>query len=171
MSRNSHNEFIEMKVNEKYEPGDEIKIKRKGTVSIEVKWTASKELSGAIELVSNGKVIASQQGTAKPGAPVILKANQEFTKSSWICARRMDETGHQTHSAPVYITVNEKPVRASSEDAEFFIAWINNILTKIAPGGAWSQYFSHDQELVQQRYNKAKSVYQKILEESQRTKN
>ena len=30
VSRNGHNEFLEMKVNGKYTPGDEIKIKNKG---------------------------------------------------------------------------------------------------------------------------------------------
>lgn len=167
VSRNSHNEFIEMKINGKYTPGDDIKIRDSGTVSVEVKWTAVKELKGRIELVSNGKVVASQSGIAKPGTPVILKANQEFTSSGWICARRMDENGHQTHSAPVYITVDRKPVRASAEDAQYFITWIQNILEKTAPGGAWSRYFTHDHDTVQKRYRKAKDIYSKILLESQ----
>ena len=141
ISRNGHNEFLEMKINGKYGPGDEIKLKNKGTVTIEVKWTAVKELTGRIELVSNGKVVASQPGTAKPGEPLILKTTQEFTKSGWICARRMNEKGHQSHTAPVYITVNNKPVRASAEDAEYFVKWIDNILDNIAPGGVWNRLF------------------------------
>jgi len=169
VSRNGHNEFIEMKVNGEYGPGDEIKLKDNGIISVEVKWTAVKELTGRIELVSNGKIVATRQGTAKPGAPVILKATKEFTTSGWICARRMDENGHQTHSAPLYITVNEKPVRASAEDAQYFITWIDNILEKTGPGGAWSRYFTHDQETVQQRYRKAIDIYSRILVEAQRT--
>ena len=121
VSRNGHNEFIEMKVNGKYAPGDEIKLKNKGTVTIEVKWTAVKELTGRIELVSNGKVVASQTGTAKPGKPLLFKTTAAFKKSGWICARRMDEKGHQSHTAAVYITVNNKPVRASAEDANFLL--------------------------------------------------
>ena len=84
----------------------------------------------------------------------------------WICARRMDEQGHQTHTAPVYITVNKKPVRASAEDAKFFVSWINNILEKIAPGGIWNRYFTHDLDTVQKRYQKARDIYSMIAAES-----
>ena len=167
VSRNGHNEFIDMKVNGKYGPGDEIKMKGKGTISLEVKWTASTELTGTIELVNNGKVISTQAGTAKPGEPVTLRASKEFTTSGWICARRMDENGHQTHSAPIYITINEKPVRASAEDARYFISWIDNLLEKTAQGGIWSRYFTHDQETVHQRYRKARDIYSRILGEAQ----
>ena len=165
VSRNGHNEFIEMKVNGKYSPGDEIKIKNKGTVSIEVKWTAIKELTGRIELVSNGKVVASQAGTAKPGKPLLFKTTAAFTKSGWICARRMDEKGHQLHTAAVYITVNNKPVRANAEDANFFIAWIDNILKQTEPGGAWNKYFTTERETIKERYIKARAIYQHILKE------
>ena len=167
ISRNGHNEFLEMKINGKYEPGDEISIKNKGTVTIEVKWTAVKELSGTIELVSNGKVVSSQSGAVMPGKPLILEASKEFTESGWICARRMDEKGHQTHTAPIYITVNEKPVRASAEDAEYFVKWIDNILNNIAPGGVWNHFFTHDIETVQNQYQKAREIYSKILAEAQ----
>ena len=164
---NGHTEFLDLKVNRNSTPGDEIKLKNKGTVTIEVKWTAIKELTGRIELVSNGKVVASQPGTAKPGEPLILKATQEFTKSGWICARRMDEKGHQSHTAPVYITVNNKPVRASAEDAEYFVKWIDNILNNIAPGEAWNHFFTHDFATVQNRYREAREIYSKILIDAQ----
>ena len=170
VSRNGHNEFIDMKINGKYEPGDEIKFRKKGKVSIEVKWTAVKELEGSIELVMNGKVVATQSGKAAPGEPVLLKANLDIDKSSWICARRMDDKGHQTHSAPVYITVDKKPVRASAEDAQFFISWIDNLLTKTAPGNEWSRYFTQDYDTVQKRYRQARDIYSKILIEAQTTK-
>lgn len=166
VSRNGHNEFLEMKIDERYMPGDEVKIKNKGNVNIEVKWTAVKEITGRIELVSNGKVVASQSGTAKPGEPLIFKAKQEFRKSGWICARRMDEKGHQTHTAPVYISVNKMPVRASAEDARFFVSWIDNILVKIAPGGIWNRYFIHDLDTVQKRYQKARDIYSRIAAET-----
>ncbi|MEP7259265.1 MAG: CehA/McbA family metallohydrolase, partial [Flavitalea sp.] len=70
VSRDGHNEFIDMTINGKYGPGDELALKNKGKVSIEVKWTSIKEASGKIELVLNGKVVASKEGTAKPGSPL-----------------------------------------------------------------------------------------------------
>jgi hypothetical protein len=166
VSRNGHNEFLSLKVNEKYEPGDEIQLKGKGNISIEATWTSAKDLAGKIELVSNGKIIASMPGNAKPGEPLVLNTTADFTQSSWLCARRMDEHGHETHTAPVYITVDKKPVRASAEDAKFYISWIDNILENIKPGGKWNKYFPNDLATVTERYTKAKNVYQQILEES-----
>ncbi len=165
VSRNAHNEFIDLKVDGKYAPGDEIKFRKKGMVSVEVEWTAVKELAGSLQLICNGEVIATQSGIAKPGEPMLLKVTHEITQSSWICARRKDESGHQTHSSPIYITVNKKPVRASAEDAQYFIHWIDNLLVKTAPGGEWSRYYTTDYDTVHKRYRKAKDVYSNILKE------
>lgn len=167
VSRNAHNEFMALKVNGKYEPGDDLKIKNNSTVSIEAVWTSTEPLTGRIELVSNGKIIAVQEGNASPGAPLTLTATQAFDQSGWICARRMNENGRQTHTAPVFITVNKKPVRASADDARYFIAWIDNILKNIAPGESWSRYFTKEPETVRQRYLAARNIYQQILDETE----
>ena len=171
ISRNGHNEFIELKVDGNSEPGDEVKIKHKKLVRVSVKWTGTKELKGTIELVCNGKVIASQPAFVSPGKPFVFTATQEIAESSWICARRMDDKGHETHTAPVYFTVDKKPVRASAEDARYFIDWIDRLLVKTSPGGPWNRYFTHDLDIVQGRYRKAKSIFSKILEESQKKNN
>ena len=166
VSRNGHSEFLDFSANKKYSAGDEIKIKNKGAVSVEVKWTANRLLSGKIELVSNGKVITSIAGTAQPGKPMVMKATLPFSKSGWICARRMDEKGHQLHTAAIYINVGDKPVRASAEDAAFFIAWIDHILQKTVPGAAWDRYFTKDVATIKERYHKAREVYEQVLKES-----
>jgi len=168
VSRNGHNEFLTMTVDGQYGPGDEIKMKSKGMHTLEVIWTTTKPLSGRIELVRNGKIIASQPATSNPESPAVLKVSVEFASSGWICARRMDENGHQTHTAPVYVTVDEKPIRASAEDARYFINWIDNLLQKTSRGGEWSKYFTHDQKTVQQRYRQAKNIYSKILKEAEK---
>lgn len=165
VARNGHNEFIDMKINGNYGPGDEIKLKEKGTVAMEIKWTVVKETTGRIELVSNGKVIAVKEGTAKPGAPLIMKTTQQINESTWFCARRMNENEHASHSAAAYITVNNKPVRATAADAQFFVEWIDNILKNIAPNGKWNRYFTQDLNTVQQRYLKARSIYSNIVAE------
>jgi O-glycosyl hydrolase len=162
VSRNGHDEFIDFKVNGQHGPGSQIKMKRKGNVSLELTWTTRKPFTGRIELVSNGVVIATLHGTAKPGNPLVLMTSAEIVKSSWICARRMDESGHQTHSAPVYITVNDKPIRASAPDAQYFMDWIDNLLEKTSPGGSFARYFTHDLQKVQGRYRKAREIYNKI---------
>jgi hypothetical protein len=170
VTTNGHVEFLDFHVNGAASPGDEIKLKKKGTINPEVTWTTTKELTGRIEFICNGKVVATKEGTSRPGEPVRLKTELKIDESSWICARRMDTTGHQSHTAPVYISVKDKPVRASEEDAQFFVDWIDNILANIKPEGPWNQYFTHDLDVVQQRYEKARNVYKTIALESSKKK-
>jgi hypothetical protein len=159
-------EFLDLKVNGEASPGDEIKLKDKENLDIEVRWTSIRELTGRIELVCNGKVVETQEGSARPGEPVFLKTSLPVRESSWICARRMDDRGHQSHTSPVYIALGNAPVRASAEDARYFISWIDTTLANTSPGGPWNQYFNHDLEFVQDRYHQARRVYEKIEQEA-----
>jgi hypothetical protein len=169
VTTNGHIEFLDLKVNGENSPGDEIKLRRKGTINADVSWTAVKEMAGRIEILCNGKVIAHQEGTAKQGNPVRMKTSIKITESSWICARRMDDKGHQSHTAAVYITVKSAPIRASAEDAQYFVRWINNTIGNIAPGGPWNQYFTHDLDIVRKRYIQTRTVYEKIASEAKKT--
>ncbi len=166
VSRNAHDEFLEFVVNDSIGPGQEIRLKGKGTVQAEIKWSAAKKLTGRVELICNGKVVASKSGTVDAGAPLILKTSQDFTRSGWLCARRMSQEGYQVHASAVFVTVDDAPVRASAEDALFFVRWIDNILEKTTPGGEWNRYFTHDLNVVRDRYNKAREIYLKISEEA-----
>ncbi len=167
VARNGHREFIDLKVNGDHQPGDDIRFKKKDTVAVEVKWTSNEPLTGSLELVQNGKVVAKLDGTAKSGEAIILKANVPFAQSGWLCARRMDTKGdHQTHTSPVYVTIDDKPVRASAEDALFFVKWIDNMMAHTSPGGEWNQYFTKDLDVVQARYKKARELYLKIANEA-----
>jgi O-glycosyl hydrolase len=166
VTTNGHVEFLDLKVNGKATPGDELQAKTKVTLPVEVTWTSIRELSGRIELVCNGKVVATLEGTARPREPVILKTSVTCSESSWLCARRMDGNGHQSHTAPVYITIDHAPVRASAEDAQYFVRWIDNLIAKTSPGGPWNGYFTHDLNGVQDRYRKARIIYQNIAREA-----
>jgi hypothetical protein len=79
----------------------------------------------------------------------------------------MDENGHQTHTSPIYVTVNNKPVRASASDAMYFVKWIDNLLEQTSPGHEWNQYFTHDLDVVQGRYARAREIYLRIAKEAQ----
>jgi len=166
VSTNGHEEFIALQVNGKSTPGDEIELAGRGNVPIEAKWTSARELTGSIEIIYNGKVAATLQGTSRPGEPVILRTSVDCSQSSWICARRMDEKGHRLHTAPVYVSVNNAPVRASAEDARYFAKWIYHLLAKTAPGEAWSSFFTNNPDEVRDRYRKARAVYEKIAQEA-----
>jgi hypothetical protein len=67
--------------------------------------------------------------------------------------------------------LNNAPVRASSEDAGFFVSWIDNMIINTSPGGIWNHFFTHDPDVVQARYKKAKDIYLRIAEEAKTLNN
>lgn len=166
VSRNGHNEFLNLTVNTTATPGDEIKLTGAGSVQVTIIWTANQNLTGTIELVRNGVVVASQQASVAPGSPASLSAAVDFAKSGWLAARRMGSNGHQVHTAAVFVTVNNAPVRASAADAQFYVDWMDNLLTKTSPGGAWNSYFPTSLSQAQARYQAAKALYQQIALEA-----
>jgi hypothetical protein len=166
VTTNGHQEFLDLKVNGNATPGDEIGLNDSQTLNAEVIWTSVLAKTGRIELVLNGNVVATKHGSAGPGEPVILKAAVPIVESSWLCARRMDENGHRSHTAPVFIKLKDAPVRASADDARYFIKWIDKTLSNTDPGGPWNKYFTHDLDIVQNRYLQARKVYEKIAMEA-----
>jgi hypothetical protein len=166
VSRNGHNEFLNLTVNDTAKPGDEIPLKVSGSLPVTITWTANQNLSGTIELVKDGVVVASKQASVTSSTSVSMSTTVNFTKSGWLTARRMGSTGHQSHTAAVFVTVNNQPVRVSASDAQFYVQWIDNLLTKTSPGGAWSSYFVNSLSAAQERYNAAKAIYQQIALEA-----
>jgi hypothetical protein len=168
VSRNGHHEFLDLKVNETAMPGDEIHLKGRGTVQVRIQWSSTRNLAGRIELVRNGRVVASREGSVSPGSPFVFQTTQDFSRSGWLCARRMGAKGHQSHTGAVFVTVNNTPVRASASDAEYFVRFIDNLIRKTSPGGEWAQYFSHSGEAARSRYRKARAIFQRIAAEAER---
>ncbi len=161
VSRNGHKEFLDVKVNRWAAPGDEVRLQRPGSVTVEVKWSATEKLPGKLELVRNGVVIASRRDS-------VLHETVDFQRSGWLCARVMDARGHRVHSAATLVTVGGAPVRTSAADAEFFIRWIDNLIAKTTPPGDWSIYLTHDREQAHARYLKAREIYKTIAAEASR---
>lgn len=166
VSRNAHHEFLDLSVNDTKGPGDTILLDKRGGVNVSVTWSADQELSGTVEIVQNGKVIASLNDTLQTDSVAILAVNASFFQSGWICARRMSPTGHMVHTSAVYVSVKNKPVRASVADADYFISWINNIIASTKPGADWNKYFPETYTSVAKRYSKALGVYKKIRKEA-----
>ncbi len=160
VSRNGHREFLELKVNGTSTPGDEVPMAAAGSLPVSVKWTATQNFSGTIEVVSNGVVVASQQASVTSGAPVTFNTTINFPRSGWVAARRMGSDGHQVHTAAVFVIVNNAPIRASAADAQYFVQWMDNLLTKTAPGGAWNSFFPTNLTQAQARYQAAKAIFQ-----------
>ena len=72
-----------------------------------------------------------------------------------------------THTAPVDIKNEGRPVRAGKENPLYYIQWIDNLLHKIEPGRDWHHYFTNDFETVKARYLKARGVFTAILKKSE----
>src|SRR5690606_41157631 len=135
-------------------------------VSVTVQWTATQNFSGSLQIVSNGVVAASNQASVTASTPVTWDVTVNFPKSGWIAARRMGSDGHQVHTAAVFVIVNGAPIRASAVDAQFYVAWMDNLLTKTSPGGEWSSFFPTNRVEAQARYSAAKSIFQQIAAEA-----
>jgi hypothetical protein len=166
ISRNGHNEFLNLTVNGTATPGDEIPLTVSGSVPVTITWTANQNFSGTIELVKDGVVVASKQASVTSSTPVSLSTTVDFIKSGWLTARRMGSNGHQSHTGAVFVTINNQPVRVSASDAQIYVQWIDNILTNTSPGEAWSSYFVNSLSAAQARYNAAKGIYQQIALEA-----
>ena len=167
VSRNAHNEFLDLKVNGTAQPGDEIGLEGKGSVRVRIEWMSLHSAEGRIELVQNGAVVASQNASAAPGSPAVFETTLDFGQSGWLAARRMDwQNGHQTHTGAVFVIVDSKPIRASSTDAKFFVKWIDNLLQMTSPEGAWGKFLSHDREPAQKRYREARAIFERIAMEA-----
>ena len=169
VSLNGHNEFVDLKVNGSAGPGDEVFLTGGGTVPVTIQWTATQNLTGTIELVANGVVVASKQASVSSGSGSTLTTNVTFSKSGWLAARRMGSNGHVVHTAAVFVTLDHGPVRANSTDPQFYVQWMDNLLTNTSPGGSWNSYFPTELNMAQARYRAAKALYQQIAEEAQGT--
>jgi hypothetical protein len=168
VSRNGHNEFLNLVVNGSAGPGDQVDLASAGSVPVTVTWTAKESYTGTLQLVQNGKVVASKQATVTAGSPVTLSANLDFAKSGWVAARRMNSTGanHQVHTAAAFVLIDNAPIRVSADDAQFYVDWMDNLLTKTSPGGEWNHFFATNLAAAQARYQQAKAVFQQIKAEA-----
>jgi hypothetical protein len=162
VSRNGHNEFLNLTVNGTASPGDQLGFTSATNVPVTVVWTSTQNLTGTIELVSNGVVVASTSASAAPGAPVTWTTTVNFPSSGWVAARRMGPDGHQVHTAAVFVIINGAPIRASAADAQYYVDWMNNLLTNTSPGGVWNSFFPTSLAAAQARYSAAKAIFQQI---------
>lgn len=168
VSRNAHNEFLELKVNDVSSPGDEIRLNGDGSVRVRVEWRSLKEAVGRIEVVQNGSVVASRTAEAGPNTPAVFETTLTFKHSGWLAARRMDwQNGHQTHTGAIFVVVKGETIRASAGDAAFFVKWIDSLIRQTASGGPWGAYLSHDRDAAQARYRQARSIFVEILHQAQ----
>ena len=169
ISRNAHTEFLNLTVNDKSQPGDEIHQEANRPVRVQVEWRSLRHDLGRIEVVQNGSVVASQTAEAAPDSPAVFETTLTFRHSGWLAARRMDwQNGHRTHTGAIFVMVGNEPIRTSASDALFFVSWIDNLLRQSSRGGDWGDFFSRDREAAQERYRKARAIFAERAAEARR---
>ncbi len=159
------------------ERGSELKLARPGTVELKVKVSAlldetpasargrfswnlesarvGKSREVPVEVVVNGYPVASQNVTAD-GRMQDLTFTIKVERSSWVALRILPSS----HTNPIFVTVDGKPIRASKRSAEWCLKGVDQ---------CWSQkerfYKPAEMEDARLAYAHARETYKKILAE------
>ncbi len=123
---------------------------------IERARTSPSERKVKVELICNGYPISSKTIPAD-GSLIDLSLNAEIKQSSWLALRIFPSS----HTNPIFVLVDEKPIRASRRSAEWCLKSVDQ---------CWSQKrkFIAEAELqeAQQAYDHARKTYREILRDS-----
>jgi formylglycine-generating enzyme required for sulfatase activity len=109
-------------------PGSGLNLKSRGkgaevTIRADARWMGG--ITG-ISIIVNGETVHTEYGGGKQKLAVNRKILLE--RSSWIAVKvdglPVDVFNGCAHSAPVYVTLDNQPIR-SREDARYFVEWID----------------------------------------------
>jgi hypothetical protein len=105
-----------------------------------------------VELVVNGKVVATKQVLAD-GSVHEVSFDTVIGQSSWVAARILPAA----HTNPMFVLVNNKPVRASRESAEWLANAVHQCWTQKSPKIA-----AAEQAAARTAYDHAETVYKRL---------
>jgi hypothetical protein len=114
---------------------------------------ASREVP--VELIVNGEPVARKTILAD-GVVRDISFDTRIARSSWIAARILPSS----HTNPVFVIVDGKPIRASRRSAEWCLAAVNQCWTQKAP-----KISKAEVPEAQQAYDHARDVYKRLVEE------
>jgi hypothetical protein len=143
------------------EPSDEARRIHDRPLSEKPYWSAERSRLGAsrkvpVELIVNGKAAARQEIVAD-GTFRQVAFETPIERSSWVALRIYPSS----HTNPIFVTVGEKPIRASKRSAE----WCLNAVDQ-----CWSQkkraIRPADLAAAEAAYEFARDAYRKISAES-----
>lgn len=108
-----------------------------------------------LELIVNGDVVATKIIEAD-GSIRDIQFETNIAKSSWVALRILPSS----HSNPVFVIVNNKPIRANKKSAEWCLKAVDV---------CWQQkqnkIAAAEKEQAKKDYNYAKEIYRKIYDE------
>jgi hypothetical protein len=108
-----------------------------------------------VELVMNGKPVARKNIVAD-GSVQDLALDVPIERSSWLAVRILGSS----HTNPIFVLVDGKPIRASRQSAQWCLAGVNQCWTQKAPKISKAEL--PDAEAA---YDHAREVYTKLLAE------
>jgi hypothetical protein len=107
----------------------------------------------SVELVLNGKPVAHKNLVAD-GAVQEIAFDVPVEKSSWLAARILGSS----HTNPIFVLVDGKPIRASRQSAQWCLAGVNQCWTQKAPKISKAELPG-----AQAAYDHAREVYAKLI--------
>ena len=136
----------------------ELKLSAPGTVKFQVKvaglYNDKRKLP--VELIINGFPVASQEINSD-GVERTVTFEHTLEKSSWAAIRIFPSA----HTNPVFVIVDEKPIRASRLSAQWCLKSVEQCWKAKA-----HTYRADERATADADYDKAKDVFRRILEES-----
>jgi hypothetical protein len=110
-----------------------------------------------VEVIVNGRAVERKEIVAD-GSEQQVSFQVPMEKSSWVCLRIFPSS----HANPVFVTVGDKPIRASRRSAEWCLKAIDKCWKEkvrlIRPA---------ERDEAAKAYDVARAAYRKILAESQ----
>jgi hypothetical protein len=111
-----------------------------------------------VELVVNGKAVAHKQIVAD-GSVQDVAFDAPVERSSWVAVRILGSS----HTNPMFLLVDGKPIRASRQSAQWCFAAVNQCWTQKAPKISKAELPD-----AKQAYDHAREVYTKLIAECER---
>ncbi|HEY4816719.1 MAG TPA: CehA/McbA family metallohydrolase [Candidatus Acidoferrum sp.] len=108
-----------------------------------------------VELVMNGKPVARKNIVAD-GSIQDVSFDASLERSSWLAVRILGSS----HTNPIFVLVEGKPIRASRRSAQWCLAAVNQCWTQKAPKIATAELAD-----AQAAYDHAREVYTKLIAE------
>jgi hypothetical protein len=109
-----------------------------------------------VEVVVNGEAVAKKEIVAD-GSIQKLTFDIPIVESSWVAVRILPSS----HTNPLFLLVNGKPIRASRQSAEWCLRSVNQCWSQKAP-----KISAQELPEARQAYEHARDVYRRLITES-----
>ncbi len=111
-----------------------------------------------IELIVNGRPVDAKSLRAGGTVSEVVFDAPDLPRSSWVAVR----IHPHAHTNPLYVMIDEKPIRASRNSARWCLAGVDQCWKEMS-----STYAAAEMEQAKADYEHARQVYRRIIEEGE----